>query len=129
MLFLLYATPYGEYDEPIGFGKMRVSIHERFSLPRFCVAETASPRTGMVKNTSVRARQFIADALRKMFTFSLVLAPRDFPFKGIGVSREKVRFRLVKVTKIKRTRLKARLFAPLTLIVVTIRRYCCLLCA
>ena len=34
-----------------------------------------------------------------------------------------------KVTKIKRTRLKARLFAPLTLIVVTIRRYCCLLCA
>ena len=37
-------------------------------------------RTGMVKNTSVRARRFIADALR------------GFPFKGIGVSREKVRF-------------------------------------
>ena len=38
------------------------------------------PRTGMVRNTSVRARQFIADALR------------GFPFKGVGVSREKVRF-------------------------------------
>ena len=35
-------------------------------------------------NTSVRARRFIADALR------------GFPFKGVGVSREKVRFRLVK---------------------------------
>ena len=41
-------------------------------------------RTGMVKNTSVRARRFIADALR------------GFPFKGVGDSREKVRFRLVK---------------------------------
>ncbi len=41
-------------------------------------------RTGKVKNTLVRARRFIADALR------------GFPFKGIGVSREKVRFRLVK---------------------------------
>ena len=30
--FLL--CPYGKGDEPIGFGKMRVSIHERFSLPR-----------------------------------------------------------------------------------------------
>ena len=43
------------------------------------------PRTGMVKNTSVRARQFIAAALR------------GFPFKGVGVSRAKVRCRLVKV--------------------------------
>ena len=43
-----------------------------------------SDRTGMVKNTSVRARQFIADAFR------------GFPFKGIGNSRAKVRFRLVK---------------------------------
>ena len=41
-------------------------------------------RTGMMKNTSVRARRFIADALR------------GFPFKGVGDSREKVRFRLVK---------------------------------
>ena len=38
----------------------------------------------MVKNTSVRARRFIADAFR------------GFPFKGIGISRGKVRFRLVK---------------------------------
>ena len=35
-------------------------------------------------NASVRARRFIADALR------------GFPFKGVGDSREKVRFRLVK---------------------------------
>ena len=32
--FLLYVTPYGKDDEPIGFGKMRASIRERFSLPR-----------------------------------------------------------------------------------------------
>ena len=40
-------------------------------------------RTGMVKNPSVRARSFALqndDALR------------GFPFKGVGVSREKVRF-------------------------------------
>jgi len=43
-----------------------------------------APRTGMVKNTSVRARSDSADALR------------GFPFKGVGDSREKVRFRLVK---------------------------------
>ena len=53
-------------------------------------------RTGMVKNPSVRARRFIADALRKMLAFSLVFAPRVSPFKGVGDSREKVRFRLVK---------------------------------
>ena len=47
---------------------------------RFCLAI----RTGMVKNTSVRARRFIADTLR------------GFPFKGVGDSRGKVRFRLVK---------------------------------
>ncbi len=44
-------------------------------------------RTGMVMNTSVRARSFALqndDALR------------GFPFKCIGVSREKVRFWLVK---------------------------------
>ena len=34
--------------------------------------------------STVRARQFIADALR------------GFPFKGVGDSRRKVRFRLVK---------------------------------
>ena len=38
----------------------------------------------MVKNTSVRARSDSDDALR------------GIPFKGVGVSREKVRFRLVK---------------------------------
>ena len=56
-----------------------------------------APRTEMVMNASVRARRFIADALRKMFAFTLVLTPRDFPFKCVGDSREKVRFRLVKV--------------------------------
>ena len=40
-------------------------------------------------NTSVRARRFIADALR------------GFPFKGVGDSREKVRFRLVKAHQIR----------------------------
>ena len=61
---------------------------------------------GMVKNTSVRARSFASqndDALRKMLAFSLVLAPRAFPFKGVGNSREKVRFRLVKAHQQKST--------------------------
>ena len=40
-------------------------------------------RTGMVKNTLVRARSF---ALQNDDTF------RGFPFKGIGISRVKVRF-------------------------------------
>ena len=55
-------------------------------------------RTGMMKNTSVRARRFIADALR------------GFPFKGIGVSREKVRFKLVKGHQHKKTSIVACLF-------------------
>ena len=54
-------------------------------MPPVGVAFFVVTLSGIAKNTSVRARRFIADALRM------------FPFKGVGDSREKVRFRLVKV--------------------------------
>jgi hypothetical protein len=34
LAFSFFVPPSGKYDEPIGFGKIRASIRERFSLPR-----------------------------------------------------------------------------------------------
>ena len=71
-------------DEPIGFGKMRAAIRERFSLPRL------TPQVGNGKPPYGEDDEPIGFARGENFVFDDTF--RESPFKGIGNSREKVRF-------------------------------------